>query len=157
KLRYPTPGGCLRRRLARGTPSESKLGRRAPGCVVEGAHQLHRDAAVRLDGKPAHVGEHAEPGAIGSHGEQLVPVGIGAEGITGRLEHDGACVPIPHGTGNAASWRSPGETVSAGSRLTLIEVGELALMCAHCIDGEELTVPLRIGTERIGGSQEYHP
>jgi len=47
--------------------------------------------------------------------------------------------------------------VSDGSWLTLIEVGELAHMGAHRIDGEELTVLLRIGTERIGGSQEYHP
>src|SRR5213080_129479 len=71
-------GGGDKHRQRRNEPLDGSVKRRRVG---ERAGEFDSDAAVRVGRESGGVGQLAEPAAVGAHGEDLAPVGTGAERV----------------------------------------------------------------------------
>src|SRR5262245_6260489 len=127
----------------------------SPGIPV-GAGHLGVDRAVGLGHHAGRVGELAEARAVRAHGEELAAVGVPAQRIAARVEHERPGDRVLDEARDVTSWRRT-RKITAWRRACALarpEVRDLAQVAAEPVDREDLAVLRRIGAEGVGGRVE---
>src|SRR5262245_13154298 len=125
--------------------------------VGERTGELDFEAAVRVLGESAGVGQLTEPAAVGTHGENLPAVGVGVQRIAARLEDYCPChlvLNAPTRRESAVRRKGDEPTTGLNGGDPRVEVGDLAQPATVDVDGEPLAASVGVPPDRVGGGPE---